>query len=74
MNVKRASIKQSQQLKLLWYGGQWLKYKYEEAWQIEDITLPQSWQGKHHVLLEQPPDGWKYILCLMPPPRTLSWA
>ncbi|KAK4833056.1 hypothetical protein QYF61_027718 [Mycteria americana] len=45
-----AAIKQAKQLKPLWYGGRWLKYKYGEAWQINYITLPQTCQGKRHVL------------------------
>ncbi|KAK4810994.1 hypothetical protein QYF61_014466 [Mycteria americana] len=45
-----AAIKQSKQLKPLWYGGRWLKYKYGEAWQIDYITLPQTHQGKRYVL------------------------
>ncbi|KAK4826729.1 hypothetical protein QYF61_010982, partial [Mycteria americana] len=43
------AIKQAKQLKPLWYGGLWLKYKYGEAWQIGYITLPQICQGKCHV-------------------------
>jgi len=27
-----------------------LKYRYEEAWQINYIILPLTWQGKRHVL------------------------
>ncbi|KAK4807223.1 LOW QUALITY PROTEIN: hypothetical protein QYF61_024343 [Mycteria americana] len=71
-----AAIKQAKQLKPLWYGGRWLKYKYGEAWQIDYITLPQTRQGKRHVLtmVEEPLDGWKRIPCPMPPPGTLSWA
>jgi len=34
----------------LWYGGQWLKYECGEAWQVDYITLPQTCQGKCHVL------------------------
>ncbi|KAK4828473.1 LOW QUALITY PROTEIN: hypothetical protein QYF61_026698 [Mycteria americana] len=45
-----AAIKQAKQLKPLWYGGRWLKYKHGEAWQINYITLPQTHQGKYHVL------------------------
>ena len=45
-----AAIKQAKQLKPQQYGEQWLKYKHEEAWQIDNITLPQSPQGKIHVL------------------------
>jgi len=32
------------------YGGQRLKCEYGEAWQIDYIMLPQTRQGKHHVL------------------------
>ncbi|KAK4806833.1 hypothetical protein QYF61_005629 [Mycteria americana] len=54
-----AAIKQARQLKPLWYGGQWLKYKYGEAWQIDYITLPQTCQGKRHVLtMVEATTGW----------------
>ncbi|GAB0185532.1 hypothetical protein GRJ2_001018500 [Grus japonensis] len=43
-----SAIKQAKWLKPLWYGGQWLKYTYGEAWQIDYITLPQTCQGKSH--------------------------
>ncbi|KAK4806926.1 hypothetical protein QYF61_012647 [Mycteria americana] len=46
-----AAIKQAKQLKPLWYGGRWLKYKYGEVWQIDYITLPQTRQGKRYVLI-----------------------
>ncbi|XP_049649873.1 uncharacterized protein LOC126035377 [Accipiter gentilis] len=45
-----AAIKQAKRLKPLCYGGQWLKYKFGEAWQIDYITLPQTRQGKRYVL------------------------
>ncbi|RMC08867.1 hypothetical protein DUI87_13861 [Hirundo rustica rustica] len=45
-----ATIKQAKRVKPLWYGGQWSKYKYGEAWQIDYITLPQTRQGKRYVL------------------------
>ena len=45
-----AAIKEAEQQKPVWYGGQWLKYKYEEAWQIDYITLVQAHQGKRYVL------------------------
>ncbi|KAK4811071.1 hypothetical protein QYF61_016357 [Mycteria americana] len=45
-----AAIKQAKWIKPLWYGGRWLKYQYGEAWQIDSITLPQTHQGKRHVL------------------------
>jgi len=45
-----AAIKQTKRVKPLWYRGQWPKYKYGEAWQIDYITLPQTRQGKRYVL------------------------
>ncbi|GAB0203012.1 hypothetical protein GRJ2_002766800 [Grus japonensis] len=72
-----AAIKQAKWVKPLWYGGQWLKYKYGEAWQIDYITLPQTRQGKHYVLtMVEATTGWleTYPLCPMPLPRTPSWA
>jgi len=45
-----AAIKQAKRVKPQWYGGEWLKYKYGEAWQIDCITLPQTHQGKNCVL------------------------
>ncbi|TRZ07572.1 hypothetical protein HGM15179_019537 [Zosterops borbonicus] len=39
-----AAIKQAKQVKPLWYGGQWSKYRYGEAWQIDYIALPQTRQ------------------------------
>ncbi|KAK4810656.1 hypothetical protein QYF61_007393 [Mycteria americana] len=54
-----AAIKQAKRLKPLWYGGRWLKYKYGEAWQIDYITLPQTHQGKCHVLtMVEATTGW----------------
>ena len=54
-----AAIKQAKRLKPLWYGGRWLKYKYGEAWQIDYITLPQTRQGKRHVLtMVEATTGW----------------
>ncbi|KAK4815730.1 hypothetical protein QYF61_006768 [Mycteria americana] len=54
-----AAIKQAKRLKPLWYGGQWLKYKYGEAWQIGYITLPQTRQGKHYALaMVEATTGW----------------
>ncbi|KAF4804387.1 hypothetical protein TURU_008424 [Turdus rufiventris] len=47
---KCAAIKQAKQVKPLWYGRQWSKYKYGEALQIDYITLPQTHQGKHYML------------------------
>jgi len=42
--------KQAKWLKPFWYRGQWLKYKYGEAWQIDYIMPPQIHHGEHHVL------------------------
>ncbi|KAK4829996.1 LOW QUALITY PROTEIN: hypothetical protein QYF61_008166 [Mycteria americana] len=54
-----AAIKQAKWLKPLWYGGRWLKYKYGEAWQIDYIMLPQTHQGKRHVLtMVEATTGW----------------
>ncbi|GAB0203461.1 hypothetical protein GRJ2_002811700 [Grus japonensis] len=54
-----AAIKQAKQVKPLWYGGRWLKYKYGEAWQIDYITLPQTRQGKRYVLtMVEATTGW----------------
>ena len=57
--MKHGTIEQAKQLKPLWYGQQWLKYKYGEAWQIDYIMLPQTCQGKHHVLtMVEATTGW----------------
>jgi len=54
-----AAIKQAKHAKPLWYGGQWLKYKYGEVWQIDYITLPQTYQGKCHVFtMVEENTGW----------------
>ncbi|RMB98855.1 hypothetical protein DUI87_24399 [Hirundo rustica rustica] len=54
-----AAIKQAKQVKPLWYGGQWSKYKYGEAWQIDYITLPQTRHGKRYVLtMVEATTGW----------------
>ncbi|RMC21238.1 hypothetical protein DUI87_02097 [Hirundo rustica rustica] len=54
-----AAIKQAKRVKPLWYGGRWLKYRYEEAWQIDYITLPQTRQGKRYVLtMVEATTGW----------------
>ncbi|TRZ11241.1 hypothetical protein HGM15179_015857 [Zosterops borbonicus] len=45
-----AAIKQAKRVKSLWYGGQWSKYKYGEAWQIDYVTLSQACQSKRYVL------------------------
>ncbi|RMB93685.1 hypothetical protein DUI87_29915 [Hirundo rustica rustica] len=47
-----AAIKQ---VKPLWYGGWWSKYKYGEAWQIDYFTLPQTCQG--HLINQLGEDG-----------------
>lgn len=52
------ATKQAKQLKPLWYGGQWLKYKRREAWQIDYITLPRICQGKCHVLTVETTTRW----------------
>ncbi|TRZ08360.1 hypothetical protein HGM15179_018747, partial [Zosterops borbonicus] len=53
------AIKQAKQMKPLWYERRWSKYKYEEAWQIDYITLPQTRQGKRHVLtMVEATTGW----------------
>ncbi|KAK4832545.1 hypothetical protein QYF61_023877 [Mycteria americana] len=53
------TIRQAKQLKPLWYGGRWPKYKYGEAWQTDYITLPQTHQGKLHVLtMVEATTGW----------------
>ncbi|RMB98152.1 hypothetical protein DUI87_25632 [Hirundo rustica rustica] len=54
-----AAIKQAKRAKPLWYGGRWSKYKYEEAWQIDTITLPQTRQGQRYVLtMVEATTGW----------------
>ena len=54
-----AAIKQAKRSKPPWYGGRWLKYKYGEAWQIDYITLPQTRNGKRHVLtMVEATTGW----------------
>ena len=45
-----AIIKQAKRMKPLWGEGQWQKYKYGEAWQVDYITLPQTPDGKRYVL------------------------
>ncbi|GAB0210208.1 hypothetical protein GRJ2_003486600 [Grus japonensis] len=53
------AIKQAKRVKPLWYGGRWPKYKYGEAWQTDDITLPQTRQGKRYVLtMVEATTGW----------------
>jgi len=52
----------SQACKAQWSGGRWLKYKYRKAWQINCITLPQTRQGKRHVLTRvEATTGWLEI-------------
>ncbi|PKU28243.1 hypothetical protein llap_21453 [Limosa lapponica baueri] len=69
-----AAIKQAMRLKPLWYGGRWLKHKYCGAWQIDYITLPQTHQGKRHVLtMVEATTEWLETYPV-PLPRTLSWA
>ncbi|RMC21144.1 hypothetical protein DUI87_02002 [Hirundo rustica rustica] len=54
-----AAITLAKQVKPLWYGGRWSKYKYGEAWQIDYITLPQTRHGKHYVLtVVEATTGW----------------
>lgn len=36
---------------LLWYAGQWSRYSYGDAWQTDYVTLPQTHQDEHHMLL-----------------------
>jgi len=42
------AMKQAKCAKPFWYGGQWLKYKYGEAWQIDYMTPTHTLQGKHY--------------------------
>ena len=44
-----AIIRQAKRMKPLWEEGRWQKYKYGEAWQIDYITLPRSWDRKSVV-------------------------
>jgi len=34
-----AAIKQTKKIKSIWSGGQWLKYKYRDIWQVDFIML-----------------------------------
>jgi len=45
-----AVIKHAKQMKTLWYGELSLKYRYEEAWQVDYISLSQTYHGKCYVL------------------------
>ncbi|KAJ7405147.1 hypothetical protein BTVI_70009 [Pitangus sulphuratus] len=66
-----AAIKQAKRVKPLWYGGQWSKYRYGEAWQVDYITLPQTRQGKHYMLtMVEATTGW---LETYPVPHTTAW-
>ncbi|KAJ7404160.1 hypothetical protein BTVI_73512 [Pitangus sulphuratus] len=57
-----AAIKQAKRLKPLWYGGCWNKYRYGETWQVDDITLPYTRQGKRYVLIMvEATTGWLEI-------------
>ncbi|XP_066427080.1 olfactory receptor 14A16-like [Molothrus aeneus] len=47
--IKQEIAHAAQQVKPLWYGGRWCKYKYGEAWQIDSIPLPQTRQGKRYA-------------------------
>ncbi|TRZ04649.1 hypothetical protein HGM15179_018268 [Zosterops borbonicus] len=68
---KCSVIKQAKQVKPLWYVRQWSKYKYGEAWQINYITLPQTHQGKCHMLtMVEATTGW---LDTYPVPHTTAW-
>ena len=54
-----AAIKQAKRVKPQWSGGQRLKYKYGEAWQIDYITLPHTRKGKRYVLtMVEATTGW----------------
>ncbi|GAB0206841.1 hypothetical protein GRJ2_003149700 [Grus japonensis] len=65
------AIKQAKRVKPVWYGGQWLKYKYGEAWQIDYITLPETHQGKCYVLtMVEATTGW---LETYPVPHATAW-
>ena len=56
---------QAKWLKPIWYGGRWSKYKYGEAWQIDYITLPETWHGKHYVLtMVEAATGWLEIYAM----------
>uniref|UniRef100_A0A8C0ENN5 ribonuclease H n=1 Tax=Bubo bubo TaxID=30461 RepID=A0A8C0ENN5_BUBBB len=54
-----AAIKQAKRVKPQRNEDRWMKYKYGEAWQIDYITLPQTRQGKRHVLtMVEATTGW----------------
>ncbi|RMC21615.1 hypothetical protein DUI87_02482 [Hirundo rustica rustica] len=71
-----AAIKQAKRVKPLWYGRQWSKYKYGEAWQIDYITLPQTHQGKRYVLtMVEATTGWleTYPVPMLLESRAFLW-
>ena len=53
------AIKRADRMKTLCGEGQWQKYEYGEAWQVDSITLPRSHNGKHEVLtMVEATTGW----------------
>jgi len=66
----------SQASKASLYGGQRLKYKYREAWQVDSIAILLAIMASAIYLQwwKQTLDGWKHILCPTPPPKISSWA
>lgn len=53
------AVKLGKWVKPLWYGREWSKYKYGEAWQINYITLLQTHQGKCYMLtVVEGTTGW----------------
>ena len=54
-----AIIKEGKTMKPLWEEGRWQKYKYDEAGQVDYITLPRSCNGKRYVLtMVEATTGW----------------
>ena len=54
-----AIIKQAKRMRPFWGEGQWQKYKYGEAWQVDYITLSRSRNDKHYVLtMVEATTGW----------------
>lgn len=45
-----AVIRQTKQIKSFWYEGWWLKFKSEQVWQKDYLTLPQTCLSKCCVL------------------------
>ena len=44
----------------LWHEGTRQKYKYGEAWQVDYITLPQTFNGKNYVhTMVEVSTGWR---------------